>query len=328
MDRVNVILAAYNGEKYIGEQIGSILDNTFWNLRLWIFDDGSGDKTETVIDVYRMKYPDKIIFRRNPVNKGVTLNFLDGMRYAAGFGEAAEGGRTDTAENESQKIREYFMFSDQDDVWMPDKIEKTLRYMKKLESRYGSNSAAAVFTDARVVDENLKTIYPSFYESGRLDTGERDLPHIMMENKLIGCTVMVNRELAGRLKQLPEKARFHDWWVAMIAAAFGHIGYLPEATLYYRQHGGNMVGNQSFSSYVRNRISSIKKQKEALHAIVSQAGEFYRIFHTELPAPQKKQVYILAQLEKKNWFERRLLIVKYGYLKTGLLRNIGLLCLI
>ncbi len=314
MNRVNIILAAYNGEKYIGEQIESILNNSFTDWYLWIFDDGSTDGTSTIVDGYVLKYPDKIKYFHNEKNKGLTLNFLEGLRYVAVC--------------KSSKEREYYMFCDQDDVWMQDKIKKTYRQMKKMERKYGGDTVTAVFTDAKVVDEKLRMIYPSFFQSSKLDTKKKDLPHILMENKLIGCTVMVNDALVKKITVLPTKARFHDWWIALLAASFGQIGYLPEATINYRQHSNNMVGNQSFLEYVKNRISSLQMQKEALHKTIIQAEEFYQIYHKGLPEREQILISHFAHLERCNWITRRWFIVKYGYQKTGFLRNIGLFFLI
>jgi len=329
MNRVNIVLATYNGEKYISEQIDSILNNSFKNWKLWIFDDGSTDKTSSIIEEYRYQYSDKIMVHHNEKNKGVTLNFLEGAHYIANYKDKPSDMFLNmTVKEKKEATMDYYMFCDQDDVWMPHKIEKTLKHMKKMEYKYGGDSAVAVFTDAVVVDDKLNKLYPSFYKVSKLDIKKIDLPHIMMENKMIGCTVMFNDQLLKRMRICPTNARYHDWWIAMIAASFGHISYLPEATLFYRQHSNNVVGNQSFFSYVKNRVTSLQKQKEVLHKTILQADEFYLLYHKELSEKEKKQVYILAHLEKENWIMRRFLIVRYGFLKTGLLRNVGLLWLV
>jgi hypothetical protein len=149
-----------------------------------------------------------------------------------------------------------------------------------------------------------------------------------MENKLIGCTVMMNEELVRKIDTLPTNARYHDWWIAMIASAFGHISYMPIPTLYYRQHSNNVVGNLSFSEYVKNRITSLQTQKEALDKTMQQAKEFYQIFHKELKEEEKSQVYLFANLKNEPWIKRKIIIITQGYLKTGILRNLGILCLI
>jgi glycosyltransferase involved in cell wall biosynthesis len=332
MGQVNIILAAFNGEKYIGEQLDSIIGGTFKDYMIWIFDDGSTDRTGLIIERYIKQYPDKIKYSRNTVNKGVTLNFLEGLRFAFNHRNTCVSGRKDNELPDSGIItareKDYYMFCDQDDVWLPDKIEKTLKQMLKVEKKYHDKLPMAVFTDALVTDNKLNILYKSFNQVSRLDAKKIDLPHIMMENKLIGCTVMMNEELVRKLIHMPSNARYHDWWIALIASAFGHISYLPVATLYYRQHSNNVVGNQSFSSYVKNRLASLHDQKEVLNKTMLQAEEFYQIYNKYLNEKEKKQVYLFANLKKKPWLLRKILVVKQGYLKTGIIRNIGMLYLI
>ena len=220
------------------------------------------------------------------------------------------------------------MFCDQDDVWMPDKIERTLNYMRQMEKKYGKRIPAAVFTDVRVVDENLMQLYRSFYAVGRLNTKKLDLPHILMENKMIGCTVMMNEALVSRIETLPEHARYHDWWIAILAAAFGHIGYYPEATMYYRQHGNNVVGTGDYRDYVRNRAATLRQQKEALLKCQLQAEDFYRIYQTALDKRAARTIREFAALHERAWLVRRWKLLRYGYFKTGLLRNIGVMLLL
>ena len=319
MNKVNIIMAAYNGENYIKDQIESIIHNSFKNWILWIFDDGSTDKTNLIIEDYIKQYPQKIKYYKNHVNKGVTRNFLEGAKFAID-----QNHQDDTVKN----LNHYYMFCDQDDVWMPGKIYKTLKQMKKAEKKFGSQKPIAAFTDAIVVDEKLNIQQSSFYKTSNLNTSRRDLPHMLMENKLIGCTIMFNEPLADKLECIPENARYHDWWVALIASAFGYITYLKEGTLLYRQHGNNLVGNQSFISYVKNRITSLNNQREILDITIRQAQEFYDIFGKELTSNKKYLVYQFAHIKENTWFMKRKIILENGYLKTGIIRNIGLFLLI
>jgi hypothetical protein len=188
----------------------------------------------------------------------------------------------------------------------------------------------AVFTDAEIVNKELTKIHNSFFQSSHLNPGKTDLPHLLMENKLIGCTVMINAALRNILKSypLPDKARFHDWWVALIAASLGKISYINECTMLYRQHGNNVVGNSSFSSYLKNRLSSLKKQKEALISLQYQAEEFYHIYQSILPESTKTTILRFALLSRTNIVKRKYRILRYHYLKTGFVRNFGLMIII
>lgn len=307
MSDVSIVLATYNGGRFLREQLESILSNTyqFWNVE--ICDDGSTDNTIEIAEEYVKKYPNKITLHKNHENLGITMNFLEGAKRAKG---------------------NYIMFCDQDDVWLPHKIERTLNRMQEEEQRAGRDVPIAVFTDAKVVDIRLRKMYDSFYKTGALDTKKLDLPHLLIENKVIGCTTMFNRALLQQLKELPEFARYHDWWIALVAAVFGKLCFLDEVTIQYRQHGGNMVGSQSFFKYAIERTKYIKVQKASLRTTEKQAWNFYEIYKNQMLEEQKQVIYDFAYLNNMNWLERRDKVIHYGFWKTGLLRNIGVLLLI
>jgi hypothetical protein len=131
-----------------------------------------------------------------------------------------------------------------------------------------------------------------------------------------------------KIKTIPSNVRYHDWWIALIGSAFGHISYLAEPTLLYRQHSNNIVGNQNFLSYIKKRASSLTKQKEIIRITIAQGMEFYQIYQKELEKKEKKQVYLFAHLQNDNWFMKRVRIISGGYTKTGFLRNLGLLLIV
>lgn len=308
MEKVTIVMATYNGAAYLKSQIDSILTNTYTNWTLEICDDGSTDETISIIKAYVKTYPERIFLRQNSQNLGVVRNFLEGACRASG---------------------DYIMFADQDDVWLPDKIAHTLKKMKETEQGQ-TDIPAVVFTDAKVVDEKLQEIAPSFHKISALDTTKTDLAHLLMENKLIGCTMMFNQAAVKMLYQLPKQARYHDWWLGLIAASMGKIGYLSEGTLLYRQHGNNEVGTQSFLSYVKARIRSLQAQKQSLIENQKQAAELLEIYQNEklLSEQAKEELHIFASLSEKGWISRRKIVLRHGYLKTGVLRNIGIVLLI
>lgn len=307
MDRVNIIMATYQGEKYIREQLDSILQSEGVEYMISIFDDGSKDHTVNIVESYQNEYPDKIQLVQNKKNLGHFANFMQGV-----IGNPYD----------------YLMFCDQDDVWNPDKITKTYQFMKQQEVKHSQKTPLVVFTDATIVDENLKMLTSSFHQSGRLNTSKLDFAHMLMENKMMGCTMMLNQAMIQKVTELPTKARYHDWWVALIAAAFGHIEYLPEQTLLYRQHGDNVVGNLSFLDYVKNRLNSISKQRHALQETIWQAEELKRIYGKSIPKESKELLEQFVTLGEAGFIKRRYLLLKYGFVKSGVVRNIGLFILI
>lgn len=302
-------MTTYNGEKYVGEQIESILASPYQNIEIAIYDDGSSDNTMGILRRYEELYPDIIQVQENEKNMGVTLNFLNAICNTSS---------------------DYFMLCDQDDVWKPNKIPTTLKKMRQMEEQYGEDMPIAVFTDANVVDNELNVLHNSFFASSHLNPRRTDLPHLLMENKLIGCTVMFNSSLKKILKshRLPTEARFHDAWIGLIAASFGKIGYLNEATMLYRQHGDNVVGNLNFLAYFKDRLTSIKKQKNSLLASQRQAAEFVRIYGKKMELEKRIIIGRFANLHNEGFVRKRYLILRYRYLKSGLVRNLGLMIII
>lgn len=309
MSTVAIVMATYNGERFIREQIDSILASSYQDFELFIFDDGSKDHTLSILKEYEQQYPHKIHVHQNAKNQGVVVNFLHGV---------------------CMTTMDYVMFCDQDDIWKPTKIAMTLKRMRNMEAQADKSIPMVVFTDAVMVDQDLNTISNSFFCSSHLNPCKTDLSHMLMENKLIGCTVMFNAALRKVLQsnRLPSNARYHDWWIALIAASMGKISFIREGTLLYRQHGGNAVGGLSFGEYIKNRMSSLERQKEALRSLSLQANEFISIYHNLLSKENQDMIRSFADLEKLSYVKRRQTIIRFKFYKSGLVRNLGLLVII
>ncbi|MBQ1392038.1 MAG: glycosyltransferase family 2 protein [Lachnospiraceae bacterium] len=304
MGHVSIVLATYNGAAYLEEQLDSILKNTYKDWTVEICDDGSTDGTLEIVASYQKQYPGKFQLYKNEVNRGVTVNFLEGAKRAKG---------------------EYIMFCDQDDVWMENKIETTLAGMQAKEKEFGKDTPIVVFTDAQLVDATLQSMDATFFSYNGLHTQKTDLAHLLMENKVIGCTTMFNRALQQKLVCFPLHARYHDWWIALIGAAFGKVCYLDEITILYRQHGNNVEGAKGFWEYVWDRMKDLKAQKKALIANERQAREFYEIYKKELLDKEQEIVQNFANIRNINWFRRVQKLFYYGFWKSGKIRNIGVL---
>ena len=255
METINIVMAVYNGEAYIREQIESILASTYKNWVLTIYDDGSKDHTEELVREYVSQYPNQIQYVKNEKNLGHMNNFLTGAKKSQ---------------------YDYVCFSDQDDVWNEDKLEITYHYMKEAEQKMTTLQPVVVFTDAQIVNQDLQELHPSFHQNSQLNTNALDFPHMLMENKMMGCTMMINRKVIDSLEELPVNGRFHDWWIGLIASGLGTIVYAPVATMKYRQHEKNVVGNISFLQYVKKRLLGLKEQKNALHLTILQPQELAR----------------------------------------------------
>ena len=316
MAKIHIILASYNGEQYLRRQLDSILQS-YEDFCLYIFDDGSTDETPDILKEYQTMCPNRIKVSFNAQNLGCTRNFLNGLKTVY-----------EEVKSSVDEETHYFMFCDQDDIWYPEKLSITQKAMRKLEKKYGSDVPLLVFTDAVVTDSNGEEIAPSFIEQNKLNPYAVSTARILTENKCIGCTSMMNEELVHLLTEVPEQARYHDWWMALLATSFGRMSYLNRKTLSYCQHGNNVVGVQKFTSYVKNRLFSLKKQKEMLLATQQQAAEFLAIYGEILTEDKTKIIEAFATLPEQSFMRRRINVLRYGFFKTGLIRNIGLLLII
>ena len=230
MDRqVTILCGAYNGERYLREQIQSIQRQSFADWRLLIRDDGSRDRTLTI--AREMAAADERI--------EVVDDDLGNCGVAQNFGRLLERALAESSR--------YFMFADQDDVWHDDKIALSLHALQSVEKRQGTQLPILVHTDLSVVDERLQPIHASFMQfQGLKIAANCPMRQLVVQNVATGCTMMFNRALLELATPIPGGVPIHDWWLASCAAAAGAIEFVPQATLNYRQHSQNQVGARGF----------------------------------------------------------------------------------
>ncbi len=221
---VAILMATYNGEHFLKEQLDSILEQTFTNWILIIHDDGSTDSTVKIIEEYAKKYPDKIVF------------WDDGITYrdaTKNFGHLVEIAR--------EKFQfDYVAFSEQDDVWFPDKLKKSIQKLKELENIHGTDTPLLIYTDLLIVDERLNPI-SSMWKYQKVNPEKNKLTNLLLGNIVTGCTILMNKKTLEAGAPIPEQFPFHDWWYALVVSAIGVMDFLPYPTAYYRRHGKNVT---------------------------------------------------------------------------------------
>jgi len=315
MSRIEIILSTYNGETYIKEQLDSIIRSSFKNWHISVSDDCSTDSTCDILRDYVQKYQGKISLHINDSNMGSTANFLSSLKRVA-------------EETKNQDEQTYFMFCDQDDVWLKDKLYLTLKAMKRLERKIGTVKPSLIFTDAVLAGEDLSYINNSFYKAGHRNIRNLSVSRLLIENRCIGCTVMMNRALVDMVGKDYENIRYHDWWVALIASAFGGIRFLRVPTLLYRQHAGNQVGQGGFASYVKSRMTDRQDIENRLNDTFAQAQAFYECYKGRLGYKNAMVVNEFSKLPSRSFMMKRYLILRYRFFKSGFLRNLALLLFI
>ena len=223
-EQVDILLATYNGEKYVKEQLDSILAQTHKNIKVIIADDASTDSTSDILREYEKK-DDRIELYIHKENVGVVKN----IQFLLEKVEAP-----------------YYMLADQDDYWMPEKVEKSLEKLKE-------EKADLVFGDLEVVDKNLNTLYPSFNDYMLLTRKIKKYINNYKVNYLYncvkGCTILAKKETIEKILPLPTNSKYliHDYWIALMVAINGKLAYMSEKYIKYRQHGNNQVGTDKIS---------------------------------------------------------------------------------
>lgn len=307
MKKANIVIlmATFNGDRYLKEQINSILRQTYSDWHLVIRDDGSTDNTVNILNFYKNAYPDKISVIVNKSNKhGAKENFLFLSKIAL------------------KKQYKYIMYSDQDDIWKIDKIDITLRKLKEIEK--DKNIPVLVHTDLEVVDNNLNVIAPSFIKYSKLDNND-SFSHLLIQNNITGCTMLINRALL--LKSLSiknnKKIIMHDWWFALIASVFGKVIFLSKPTILYRQHGDNVVGAKKINLYsMSKKIFKLSDNKRSILQTIDQASVLSDNY-TDLPLKKEKVISGYSQIKSKNKIERIYFVRHNDVLKNDLVRRLG-----
>lgn len=306
---VDILMATYNGENYLKEQLDSIFQQSYQDWVLVIRDDCSKDKTVEIIKRYQRLYPGKIVLLQAERPSGSAQNnFFELIRYERVHRDA-----------------DYIMFSDQDDVWLPEKIRYTLKYMKKMEQKYTEKLPMLVHTDLKVVDTVLNERSPSLFILQSMDYKRNQLNHIVVQNIVTGCTMMVNRSLIIYLDKIPKKSVMHDMWMALIAAAFGKIGFVKEPTMLYRQHGKNVNGAKNVNAWSHFvwRVFGAKEIHSILVTYYRQAAEFNEMYKSQLQKEQSEMLKAYASLENQRIWGKILILRKYNLFKKELVRKLG-----
>ncbi len=289
-------MASYNGEKYIGEQIESIINQSYKDWTLNIRDDASTDGTRVIIRQYMMKYPDKIKLFTNMENSGSPRS---------NFFELIKNSDADV-----------IFTCDQDDIWERDKIEITL---KEFDNK---DKPILVHSDLTVIDDENKVIFPSMIKAQHIDTSRTTLNKLLVQNIVTGCTMAFNRALADILAE-PELLPVHDWWIAAVASVFGSIKFIDKSTVRYRKHSNNACGPQNMNDpkYIASRAKDKKRAKKMLELGYVMAVELLEKY--EMPYKYKVMLRDYSKMADKNKIQKIKVVMKYGIWKSGFIRKVG-----
>ncbi len=289
MTSVDILLATFNGAAHLPAQLESIAAQSVEDWRLIARDDGSSDATPDILNGFAEQFPDRVSIIGNSGEKlGACGNF-------AALLNASEA--------------PCFLFCDQDDVWLPNKVEKMIAALHDAETRAGNATPVMVQSDLTVVDEALAPLHKSFWAMHRVADVSPQL--LMIQNQTPGCAIMGNAALRSLARPIPAGAHIHDWWVALVAAQFGEVVSIPEQLTLYRQHQKNEIGAQRWSAsglagrLFREGGGAVSRGRRLIANTQAQARLFVETYGDRLDPETKALFSEYAALAERSFFVRK-----------------------
>lgn len=275
--KIAILLSTYNGAEYLAEQFQSILDQTYTEYLVIARDDGSQDGTHQLLQEFAQQNPGRMhLVQDLHGNLGASGSFAFLMGYAL------------ERQGELGLEPAYFTYCDQDDHWLPEKLQTQMRSMMAMETEIGSNSVPLlVHSDLRVVSEQGEIIADSFVRYQGLEINRNRFNHLLISNLVTGCTALFNGAAARKALPIPRASIMHDWWLALVVSAFGRVTFLPQQLVHYRQHGNNTIGAKEFVRLVPGEGGFLRRllemrSNEHLQDVARQAVAFRERFESEL----------------------------------------------
>ena len=300
---IEVVLPTYNGAAYLKEQVDSIHRQTLRPQRLLVRDDGSTDGTRALLAELQQHYGSWLHWLPAEQNLGCSANvncLLEASRAP------------------------YVALADQDDIWLPEKLAQSLALLQRLEQQHGVQRPLLVHSDLELMAADGRRLGSTYVQHQRLDPRRTAPEPLALTNVVTGCTAMVNRALLDQALPIPPEALMHDWWLALVASRCGAIGWLPQPTVLYRQHGGNVLGAQGLGlTYWITRLRNLLLDPAAgghTRAALRQAACFEQRYGQALsPLPA-----LMRLPRRRRWLALCRLPAHQRPWKHGPLRSLGL----
>lgn len=229
MLKISVAICTYNGEKYIQEQLNSILNQEKPIDEIVICDDGSTDNTMSICQSVLSNTNIKYILKKNEQNLGFIKNFYQAMSLCSG---------------------DIIFLCDQDDVWFKNKTNLISHVFEENEN------AQLVFSNALVTNEKLETINELFntlnFSTSYFENQEKAFKKLLNDNFVVGATATIRKDFLNKVSDF-DNGWAHDSWLAIIATLYNGLFFIDEPLIYYRQHSSNTIGlNQE------NKLNKVK----------------------------------------------------------------------
>ncbi len=300
--KLSIAMATYNGEKFIREQLDSILNQTQLPDEIVISDDASTDRTPAILMQYKERYPKLIKLLLNKKNVGFVKNFERAIMNTTG---------------------DVVAFSDQDDVWLPEKLEKESKILKEHQD------IGMVFCDLEIVDEELKMLVPSLWKTRKWDLDgiikrRKFFEMIVDSNRVTGCTIVIRRNVLKKLIPFDKRVFVHDHWLAVGSALLTDVYAFNKPLVLYRQHSDNQIGSSRKKKKISDIMSIARKKQNFLEflaeyieneEIKDKEGLLKGVYKLKSFWNKRYKLYI-----SKNFVGRTVILISL-LLKSGLYRK-------
>ena len=275
--KIDILMATYNGEKYLVEQLDSIINQTYHNWNLLIRDDNSTDKTLEIIQNYHKKDKRIKILKDNKGNLGIVRNFEELLKSSES---------------------EFIMFSDQDDIWVENKLDMYLKMIEKIK-----NKGFMIHSDAILFDKNKSNILKDTFISKKAIN--RGLKNVFFNYFVQGATILISKEIKNFILPFPKEVYLHDRYIHLISELFFERIFVNKALIYYRQHGDNQIGAKNTIRELLSKRYFDERDRQLIKVIYNKYGSL-------LTEDKKKLIeeYFKITDIKKNRFNRFLNLKK------------------
>ena len=298
---ITILMATYNGEAYLIQQLDSILMQTYMNWKLVIRDDGSTDRTRSIITSY-IKNDERISL--------ICFGDVHGSA-CKNFSQLADWALT----NNKGPV----MFADQDDIWKDNKIAISIEELNRLEVQYGADVPLLCYSNFQFINAKGAELPQKLALPDHLQ-----IRVLLNENHAWGCTMILNSAALAAITPIPLNAVNHDYWIALVVAALGKTKLIDQQLILYRQHNRNVSGNVAnmsfasrFNRYIINQDYMIKPMAANLKTVM----DFYSRYQDRLSAPDQTLINAFIINYHKDFFHLIRILFKNRIFKIGLAKN-------
>ncbi|WP_313154554.1 glycosyltransferase family 2 protein [Sphingobacterium multivorum] len=284
MKKISIVLATYNGAKYVAAQLDSILCQTVMPHEIIIVDDCSKDDTWELLNSYNF-LKTEVVLLKNPENLGVIETFKRGISYATG---------------------DFVALCDQDDIWLSNKLQIQLESFEMLDSEQ-LIKPIVVLSDLQLMGSDGKDLNRTFWKAHNMQPLKTDFSKSLVFNEAVGCSMLLNRSMVSLIEKMPSEILMHDHWIYMIGKSFGLCLVVDVPLIRYRSHEESVTAKikPSLVNRIFNTIGNLFS-KDYLERNIKQAILFRTQYEVNLTKEQREILDRLISLKRKSYILKKI----------------------